>query len=634
MHSASSSVAARVLVAALVLSCATATAPVIAADGDGGTQSPFSLGVGSRAISLGRSFVSVADDASALYWNPAALRNVQDKQIMGMYMSLFGEFTDVNYAYIGGVYPTLNAGSIGIGVMRVGGDFEGFDGASVPTGTQDYSETQILVGYAFERQLNYLGGRFASGVTFKIANQQVASASSTSPGVDLGFRYVPSFADKISLGVNLQDLVGPEHKLFVEDDKQARTIMYGAGFTQVFDNGSALRLMLQYDTPERADAKFHVGGEFLFSQFAALRVGFDDGELAFGVGFSMSMFGLDYAFLDREAAGTSHPVTFTTHYGQTLYEQRQTLTQRRATEDQQLIQGTFSDRVQTHRNLARQSEEAGNLPLALDEWKIVLEFIPSDPEATERMQALSQTLVDEQSRTARNIEKQAIINTHFQAGLRFYQNNEYVRARAEWQAILEEDSEHAEANDYLQRTQQKLDQQLSGHRRRAAQFEQQRRLVEAIGEWNNVQVLDPGNAEAERAVSRIRTQIESQSRNLTQAASSLRRVNLYNTALQDYNQGNFQKAKNGLEQLLRLQPGHEEAANLLALAKRKLTPLTKTEEEAIRRHYLKGMQFFSKDQYNEAIAEWQKILDIDPTNESVRRNIEEARDRLEQLGQN
>jgi cytochrome c-type biogenesis protein CcmH/NrfG len=43
------------------------------------------------------------------------------------------------------------------------------------------------------------------------------------------------------------------------------------------------------------------------------------------------------------------------------------------------------------------------------------------------------------------------------------------------------------------------------------------------------------------------------------------------------------------------------------------------------------MQFFAKDQYAEAIAEWEKILEIDPTNESVQRNIEEARQRLRQL---
>jgi cytochrome c-type biogenesis protein CcmH/NrfG len=40
------------------------------------------------------------------------------------------------------------------------------------------------------------------------------------------------------------------------------------------------------------------------------------------------------------------------------------------------------------------------------------------------------------------------------------------------------------------------------------------------------------------------------------------------------------------------------------------------------------MQFFSKDQYAQAITEWQKILEIDPTNESVARSIEEAQERL------
>jgi cytochrome c-type biogenesis protein CcmH/NrfG len=40
------------------------------------------------------------------------------------------------------------------------------------------------------------------------------------------------------------------------------------------------------------------------------------------------------------------------------------------------------------------------------------------------------------------------------------------------------------------------------------------------------------------------------------------------------------------------------------------------------------MQHFSKDSYAQAIAEWQKILEIDPTNESVARSIEEAQERL------
>ena len=64
---------------ALVLLCA---AGPVRSQGDGGTQSVFSIGAGSRAISLGRAFVPIADDASALYWNPAALTNVRDGQVM------------------------------------------------------------------------------------------------------------------------------------------------------------------------------------------------------------------------------------------------------------------------------------------------------------------------------------------------------------------------------------------------------------------------------------------------------------------------------------------------------------------------------------------------------------------------
>lgn len=618
--------------AAAALTAFVTAAPAIAQDG--GTTSPFSIGAGSRGISLGRSFTAMADDASAIYWNPAALRNVQDKQFMVMYMPLYGDFTDATYMYLGGTWPTLNAGAFGVGFQHIGTEFEGYSVSSVPTGTQSYSESQFLIGYAAEGDLNYLGGRLGIGANFKIANQQLAGASSTSPGVDLGFRYSPEAAPGLALAVNMQDIVGPRYKLFVEDDKQDRTIMLGAGYQKLFHNGSAFRLMLQFDMPQRADNKFHMGGEYAFTQYIALRAGYDDGDLTFGVGFALSAFGLDYAFLNRETAGSSQPVTFTAHAGRTLYEQRQHLVEQRAEEDQRLLEDAFKSRVQEHRDLAVQSEEAGNLAMALDEWKIVLEYVPGDEQAAARLAAISQQIVTDQTKATTNAEQQAVIDTHLQAGLRFYQANEYVRARTEWQAILAVDSTHAEAMDYNKRTQQKLDQEFAAHRRRAIDFENSKRYVEAIGEWNNIQILDPGNREAERAIDRIRQRIETQSRDLTQTSSSLRRVNLYNNALQDYNRGAYQLAKDQLEELLRLQPKHEEGRKLLALTQRKLTPLTKSEEEAIRKYYLKGMQFFSKDQYEEAITEWEKILNIDPTNESVRRNIEEARDRLKQLGQN
>ncbi len=602
-----------------------------AAEGDGGTRSVFSLGAGSRAISLGRAFVSVADDASAVYWNPAALRNVQSKQFTGMYFSLFSDFTGADYTFFGAAYPTLNAGAFGLGFMRVGTTFKGYDPDSRPTGEGDYSESQFMISYAVEQHSKYILGSLATGISFKIANQKISPYSSTSPGIDLGFRLIPHFAKSISIGVNFQDLSGPRHKLFQETDRTYRTILAGVGYTKILSNGGAIRLNLQVDMPEKADREFHAGAEYAHSRYLSFRVGMDRNKFSFGLGVNVRSFGLDYAMLTRDEAGSSHPVSFTTHFGKTLYEQRTILAEEREREAEAIVQRAFASRVQSHRDKAMAYETEGNFPLALDEWKIVLEYVPGDPEAEAHITDAQAQLIREQEAANRDIEKQAMISTHFSRGLGFYQENDYMRARDEWQSILAIDSTHAEAGEYLSRTQIKIDEQIAFHLDRASVLENQNRLTEAIGEWNHIQLLDPGNRQSEEAIRRIQQKIEDQTQDLRIVSRRLRIVDLYSGALRAYNEGGYEASIRNLEEILRLQPTHEEAKTLLARAKRKITPLTQEEEEEIRRLYLRGMQHFSNDEYAEAIAEWEKILMIDPGNESVQRNIEEARERLRRI---
>jgi hypothetical protein len=44
--------------------------------------SDLGMGIGARAIGLGGAFVSIADDASATYWNPAGLTNMRGNQFL------------------------------------------------------------------------------------------------------------------------------------------------------------------------------------------------------------------------------------------------------------------------------------------------------------------------------------------------------------------------------------------------------------------------------------------------------------------------------------------------------------------------------------------------------------------------
>jgi len=44
--------------------------------------SDLGMGIGARAMALGGAFVSIADDASATFWNPPGLTNLKSNQFL------------------------------------------------------------------------------------------------------------------------------------------------------------------------------------------------------------------------------------------------------------------------------------------------------------------------------------------------------------------------------------------------------------------------------------------------------------------------------------------------------------------------------------------------------------------------
>jgi len=65
------------------------------------------IGVGARAVGLGESFVAVANDPSAIYWNPAGLASVQRQEVAFSHVSWPG---DVNYEHVAWVVPARRLG--------------------------------------------------------------------------------------------------------------------------------------------------------------------------------------------------------------------------------------------------------------------------------------------------------------------------------------------------------------------------------------------------------------------------------------------------------------------------------------------------------------------------------------------
>ncbi len=136
---------------------------------------------GARAIGMGASFSALANDASALYWNPAGIAQLH---------SIQGTFThtrwiaDIYNGFAGIVFPVEENSSAGLSVQYQMMDDMEQTTINMPKGTGIFFGAEdIAIGVSYARALtNYL--KF--GITGKYIYQKIWNESATGMAVDLG----------------------------------------------------------------------------------------------------------------------------------------------------------------------------------------------------------------------------------------------------------------------------------------------------------------------------------------------------------------------------------------------------------------------------------------------------------------
>ncbi|MBU1486941.1 PorV/PorQ family protein [bacterium] len=276
--------------------------PAYAASGDGGEAGAFlKMGAGARALSLGKAFVALADDATASYWNPAGLTQIKGHNLCLMYSEPFDKVDGIDYSLVSYAQP-IPKGSIGISLIYLSADgLKKTLDSSGPTDDEfGDKETALLLSYATEiKQV------MSVGATLKGISQEIDSDKDNGFGLDIGMLYRPTQLADLKVGLVFQDLIGAD----IRGNKMPLKLRLGVA--SYFFSDDRLYLSLGTDFTSDREVKGHFGAEYELLKSLLLRAGYstDNEETTGGLGFKVRQFSIDCAYGSGDDLGGTYRVS-------------------------------------------------------------------------------------------------------------------------------------------------------------------------------------------------------------------------------------------------------------------------------------------------------------------------------------
>ncbi|TMQ67356.1 MAG: hypothetical protein E6K79_00125 [Candidatus Eisenbacteria bacterium] len=631
--------------------------PAHAAD-DGGTRSVFASGAGNRALALGGAFVGLADDASAMIWNPAGLGIRQRFEILATH----AEYADLGSQqdFVAVVLPNWRWGTAGISILHfgIGGVEQRDDRNLLLDGGLSDSQTEIALGFG-----RSLGDAVSVGGTVKLQRQSLAGFSGSGLGLDAGvllragalLRTNADWASRLTWGLSVRNLIPPSIRLDQESVPDPAVLRSGIGFRAPAPGGRSALVLLDFEKSAGVATKLHAGMELQLHPLLGIRGGFNSGRLTAGTAVAWRGFSVDYTYEDGDITGV-HRFGISRALGMTVSEQREAASQAKEKDLQARLDDAFQKRQakQVEDLLARvqASEARGEYESALDLLGTVDLLYPNHPQAA-ALQAAALRGRGKQLEDASDYAAAALVYGRAlaiapgdsaatagqrrcrEAGDRRAARTESIRrkfaeasdafaadslpaARIGFAGILAVDPKDADAALMLRRTEQAIARRAASLIKQARQSIEAQLPDEAEGPLAEARNLDPqadGLRDAAAALARARAAaagvaaVVKTEKPQPPSPEQDREVEaLYRGGQTAMQERRLDDALRYWELVWSIRPGYKRV------------------DEYLKREYLmRGMEFFASGKLDEAVSCWQRVLQVDPKDSRAAGYIARAR---------
>jgi hypothetical protein len=308
---------------------------VYAGNSNAGTAaySFLKIGTGAKSQALGGAFVGLADDETALYYNPGGLtakaeaieiyddlldKPVEEPEVKNRFTATYINYLlDFQYGFLGYTRELDDRSAAGISIsyqnygtfnrLNVDGDNMGTFGAS-----------DIAIGMTYSKRLQ---PRFSAGATGKFIYEKIDDYSSNGLALDLGIMYLLHEEGSSRLGVALTNL-GAQLSGLTETHKDPLPTKLAVGLSHRL---RGLPFLFSSEAGKPFDNDFYIalGAELVSLKPLFVRVGWsstgkdyrtgDDSDtlagFAGGFGYNYDKYTIDYSYASYVDLGSVHRIS-------------------------------------------------------------------------------------------------------------------------------------------------------------------------------------------------------------------------------------------------------------------------------------------------------------------------------------